>query len=502
MGICTLCEPGYAETTKRLNGVSRQEKEDLLHKLKKFEKEDPDYEEKIKKLKEELKTTKGNKGTNHYDEQLDEELRDYGRRKDNVGFVYVECKKCKEGCVHCYDDMICTECSDKYKLVNGNCMKLNEEGRRREAGKCKKRSNNGKWCFDCPEGENFSFSQGKCVTCPENCSSCSTSALCNSCKTGYKLANGYCKLCNVPGCLNCHESSRTCLECMKGFYFSLITQRCEKCHSSCAECSGPQENDCFSCRFKDLKVEYNYENVPSAIAQKQLHNFELRFPEYAQMPMLQSFILHPNHDAFCKEYCDNPDELHKTQGVFESHREFTNECPIVHGPHPQEIHGISDEVKTEYGQHHSDDEAEKEYDHDVHKRGQRERLRKHVEKELSKEGFQRHTDAVNRHHIGRKEYKNLVDDIKEKQKAQVEDENKEREEYLKTQVPHRPPNADDRTEDSVTHEKGFHSKHVVHEVEESNEFEHQEYNGGPRPPSPPPKMAKPTLIKNESGIDL
>lgn len=437
LGFCDLCKPGYAEISKPIGGIDEKEKKELLKKVEDFEKNDPNYEKKMKEFLKKKKTSKGNKGKNHYDEKLDEELRDYGRRKNNAGHHYVECKKCKEGCIHCYPDMLCTECSEGYALIRGTCLKLSKEAKRKQASKCKKKSKDGKWCFDCPKGQNFSYQLGKCVICPENCNHCESSVRCRSCDKGYHLSNGRCKLCEVPGCLNCFESPRTCLRCMRGFYFSLTTQRCERCHESCAECSGPQERDCLSCQLVQVKVEYSYDEVPGAVAQKILHNFELRHPEYIHMPMLQRFILHIESDAYCKEYCEDPENLTKHHGVFDNENEFTNNCPIIHGKHPQEVYDSPDEVKFEYGGHHTDDIAEKEYEDNVHERAQKERVKKHVEKELAKEGFKRHTDAANRHHIGRKEYEKLVKDVKEKHKDQIEMENRQREDHRRQhQSPH------------------------------------------------------------------
>lgn len=436
LGICILCEKGYAEIPKFIRGVTEDERDELRKKVDESAKNDPDFKKKVEKMEEDGKLKKGSIGKNHPDKELDEELRDFGRRRKAGGEKYYQCVKCKEGCVHCYNDMICTECSEEYQLVQGTCLKSNKKG------ECKKKSKDGRFCFDCPEGQNFSFQKRKCVTCPKECSSCHTSAYCTSCKPGYRLSgSGICAPCKVPGCLNCFESERTCLGCIEGFYFSLNTQMCEKCHDSCATCTGPREKDCLSCRMDKMKVEYHYENLPSAIAQKQLHNFEIKYPEYSNMHMLQRYIFHPEWAAYCKDFCVDIEDLHKRQGMFEKDRDFTNECPIIYSPHPQELYSVSDEVKFEYGGHHTDEDAEAQYEQDIHKKTQRERIKKHVEKELTKEGHKRAEEAINRHNIGRKNYKKLVEEVKEKHRDITKEENKMREEYLKTKIPHSPGDA-------------------------------------------------------------
>lgn len=465
LGLCTTCQPGYANRMKLLKPVTQIEKEQLNRKINERKKNDPDFEEKIKEMQEKGKTVKGNVGKMHPDEDLDQELNEFSKRKDNSGFHYLECVKCKDGCNHCYHDQICTECQHEYELIGGTCVKLSPEALKRKEGKCKKASKDGRWCFDCPEGQSFSFRKRKCVTCPDDCTSCHTSAFCTSCKQGFKINqnSGVCEPCKVAGCLNCHESLRSCLECMKGFYFSLTTHRCEKCHSSCAECSGPKKKDCMSCRLKHMKVEYVYDDVPSALAQKKLHDFNMRHPEFTNQHMLKGFLLHTESDTFCQEYCTDHDELHKRQGVFDGDHEFTNDCPTIYGPHPQDMFGNTDELKFEYGGHHTDDEAEAEYHHDIHKRQQRENLKKHVEKELTKGEERGHHDAVNRHHIGRKEYEKLVRDVEDKRRTIVNAEDKQRVKDLKDKIPNTETDEERRVNE---HAKNKISKHPKLEVYE------------------------------------
>ena len=69
--------------------------------------------------------------------------------------------------------------------------------------------------------------------CNEECYSCKKDDLnfCLSCK-GIRYMHPH-----LPKCL---------LKCPDGYYGSNSTNKCEKCHDTCASCSGPLINNCLT----------------------------------------------------------------------------------------------------------------------------------------------------------------------------------------------------------------------------------------------------------------
>ncbi len=56
----------------------------------------------------------------------------------------------------------------------------------------------------------------KTITCPSNCSSCSSSSTCTACKSGYTLKNGQCVKPCPANCAQCN-SSGSCTKCNGGY---------------------------------------------------------------------------------------------------------------------------------------------------------------------------------------------------------------------------------------------------------------------------------------------
>jgi len=67
------------------------------------------------------------------------------------------------------------------------------------------------------------------VTCPSNCSSCSSSTTCTVCNSGYTLQNGAC----IQSCIQ--MSGSTCIACDEGYV--LDNGKCLKCPDGCKSCS-------------------------------------------------------------------------------------------------------------------------------------------------------------------------------------------------------------------------------------------------------------------------
>ncbi|KAL0186537.1 hypothetical protein M9458_018207, partial [Cirrhinus mrigala] len=50
-------------------------------------------------------------------------------------------------------------------------------------------------------------------------------------------------------------------DCPKGYFTDIAQKKCMSCHSTCAECDGPDEDNCISCSSYGY-VNHNGKNVP------------------------------------------------------------------------------------------------------------------------------------------------------------------------------------------------------------------------------------------------
>lgn len=86
-----------------------------------------------------------------------------------------------------------------------------------------------------------------CVPCNPTCASCFAPGIdkCKTCSDVNKRKYPYNP--DVPGhCL---------IICPLAFQYPTVAEICSDCHESCAECFGPTENDCLSCRDPN-KMKY------------------------------------------------------------------------------------------------------------------------------------------------------------------------------------------------------------------------------------------------------
>ncbi|RXM36986.1 Proprotein convertase subtilisin/kexin type 5 [Acipenser ruthenus] len=217
--------------------------------------------------------------------------------------AYRKCEKCDRFCKTCTAEQICTSCkTGRYltahqscvttcpektfaSLENGKC-----EGCAEGCAECSKEKNNCQKCLVIPKHPLY-LHEGKCLSkCPsgyfedvETCTKCSPeckackddSTSCQACHQHYVLyqnrcmttcpdehfsEEGLCKRC-TPGCKKCDEHG-ICSECNNHFFLHLEvcvdkcpvdfyedtqSQTCSRCHSDCAECDGPDPDECVSC---------------------------------------------------------------------------------------------------------------------------------------------------------------------------------------------------------------------------------------------------------------
>ena len=140
---------------------------------------------------------------------------------DNSGFSAERCVSCPSGCSSCSVVRYWTTCQywDKEKgeihsyanSTLGSCDSCN-------SGYELKKATTSSY-----DGSSYtSISYYSCerkttasVTCPANCSACSSSSVCTACKSGYTLKNGKCVKPCPANCSEC-DSSGFCTQCNGG----------------------------------------------------------------------------------------------------------------------------------------------------------------------------------------------------------------------------------------------------------------------------------------------
>jgi len=118
-----------------------------------------------------------------------------------------------------------------------------------------------KWLFlydstqcvsDCPNGTYTDITNKKCIRCELPCGNCESNSTCLDCKIPYF---GY-----------YNDVNLTCvLKCPEGYFENLEYRKCEKCHYSCINCTGPLNTQCLSCNSNlgYYKAPNNEKNEPS-----------------------------------------------------------------------------------------------------------------------------------------------------------------------------------------------------------------------------------------------
>ncbi|MGH0154134.1 UNVERIFIED_CONTAM: hypothetical protein FKN15_026176, partial [Acipenser sinensis] len=171
------------------------------------------------------------------------------------------CQQCPDNCEACERANECLKCSSGYYPSDGECIKLNceegevedpeyEECMECEKG-CKKCMLSNMYlqvllsfrfktrCFEgCPEKTYNDDKAMECRECHKNCVSCDENQ-CYWCEEGWFFSE-----CNNHFFLHLE----ICVDkCPVDFYEDSQSQTCSRCHSDCAECDGPDPDDCVSC---------------------------------------------------------------------------------------------------------------------------------------------------------------------------------------------------------------------------------------------------------------
>ncbi|KAL4438376.1 hypothetical protein ABPG74_009415 [Tetrahymena malaccensis] len=161
-----------------------------------------------------------------------------------------QCQKCTSPCASCfYQPNRCSSCISGYQLNS-------------QTNQCE---------YDypvCKDGQ-FLDQDNKCKSCDFSCATCEQiSTSCTSCKSGFVLSRntcqaadcqdgtfmdqqGKCQRCN-QSCSKCVNYQDNCTACARGYTLDTRTQKCikdqiiQQCHSSCKECSQP--NNASACK--------------------------------------------------------------------------------------------------------------------------------------------------------------------------------------------------------------------------------------------------------------
>lgn len=117
-------------------------------------------------------------------------------------------------------------------------------------------------CYTCTDGyidsENPNYGIDDafymiCAKCHTSCKTCETDYdqngdECTSCHEGFYLDQKRCKPCPTQNCYKCdgnNNKDHVCLQCKPGYTF--FENECKPCHTTCSECSGPEDYQCTKC---------------------------------------------------------------------------------------------------------------------------------------------------------------------------------------------------------------------------------------------------------------
>ncbi|EAR90268.2 zinc finger lsd1 subclass family protein (macronuclear) [Tetrahymena thermophila SB210] len=247
--------------------------------------------------------------------------------KCNNGYYQISgqplCSQCKATCLTCTALTMCTSCVAGTFLSNNDCVPVCPKGQFGSNGlcipcdsNCDSCSSNSTKCQSCQIGYYLNNSN-VCIQCSQNCLQCSSASACLKCAFGTFLENGSCKSsCSNPNsyqdkslnqcvlcdssCQTCNgSSSRNCLSCYNGYYFSVLNSPsgiCVQCDSSCSLCTGPSNNECQQC-----KKGVQYKPPSSCIACPVSQYFDGSQCQYCSNLCLTCFDSSANSCLSCKQ---------------------------------------------------------------------------------------------------------------------------------------------------------------------------------------------------------
>ena len=192
-----------------------------------------------------------------------------GKCQCKLKYYYVtnQCNSCYSTCNTCINQLYnsCLTCVDSNMILNsvpGECLCPNSM------------YFNGIMCINCPVNcqicqadtcsqciTGYFLQQNVCISCSKSCQDCNGiySNNCTSCKSNKILINNQCNCSQgyymdsnenclncIANCLNCSNIAN-CNQCISGYYYNKLSNICELCDLTCAECIGPATSNCILC---------------------------------------------------------------------------------------------------------------------------------------------------------------------------------------------------------------------------------------------------------------
>ncbi|KAK7135464.1 hypothetical protein R3I94_014205 [Phoxinus phoxinus] len=171
------------------------------------------------------------------------------------------CEGCSAGCLTCQDAHKCLKCKDgSLYLQDGKCVPECKRGYPEAdachscAAGCASCHGEASYCLSCEEDylrlkhtcvhhcpSRHFVKDGVCELCPNSCAECDQTGKCSECAPFYFLHEDQC-----------------IVDCPKGYFTDVEQKQCMSCHSDCATCDGPDEDDCTSCSNGYLMTYVRY----------------------------------------------------------------------------------------------------------------------------------------------------------------------------------------------------------------------------------------------------
>ena len=112
--------------------------------------------------------------------------------------------ECPVGCAACVNHDFCVKCEPGYALIGVSCVQRNLVTDQSE----------------CQVGMFIDAMTSECLSCAENCRSCSSFSHCTLCADGFYLSDGQCLPCSnkFPGCNLCEGYGSYCTNCSQWYH--------------------------------------------------------------------------------------------------------------------------------------------------------------------------------------------------------------------------------------------------------------------------------------------
>ncbi|EAS05248.2 hypothetical protein TTHERM_01364620 (macronuclear) [Tetrahymena thermophila SB210] len=200
----------------------------------------------------------------------------YLDKSNNCNQCHYSCKTCNGGldsdCLTCKGNFVLDSLSKKCICKINNCITCSSDGSICE--KCIE-GYAGADCLECNKVTLGKYIENNtCKDCNSSCKTCvgPLATDCIECKREAYKVDPSSKLCQcaINNCQQCNTEGTECLKCIGGYakkegqcifcdeqngFFIDLNNICQKCHSSCLKCNGPNENNCLQCKNSGFKLD-------------------------------------------------------------------------------------------------------------------------------------------------------------------------------------------------------------------------------------------------------